>query len=265
MQAPKGLLKNNTTEFDGAHHNNSRKGHKKSRQGCYSCKRRKVKCQETLPSCANCVRNHLECAYPPRKHAKTSTQFVPENTGLLATLHLQSTPVQFSLTDMHFFHHFLMRARPHLPVNCEMAWLSQIPLVAHQYEYLMHAILGLAASHLELLTSVDYRALALSHRLLAIKGSNEAIDKGLRCGNDADALLATCYALTFQSTYMSDGLLDFLQMARGCSVLSNQLMIENLPMSFGKAAKHHFELMKKKNRRVSSDTSGTRSWCRYVS
>lgn len=110
----------------------------------------------------------------------------------------------------------------------------------------MHAVLGLAASHLELLTGVDYHAAAISHRILAIQGSNEAIKKGLESGTDADALMASCYALTFQSTYMSDGLLDFLQMARACNLLSTQLNNENMPMSFGKAPKDHFRHMKKK-------------------
>ncbi|KAH8804929.1 hypothetical protein F5884DRAFT_797710 [Xylogone sp. PMI_703] len=238
------LSKNTIAEFNAKKQSNSRKGHKKSRQGCYSCKRRKVKCQETLPSCANCVRNHLECLYPPPTSLPRSTEHIPEAGNLSNPLQLQPTPVQFSLTDMRFFHHFLMKAHPHLPVNCETAWLSQIPLIAHQYEYLMHAILGLAASHLELLTGADYHTSALSHRLKAIKGSNDAIVNGLQSGSDADALLATCYALTFQSAYMSDGLPDFLQMVRGCSILSNQLKMENLLMSFVKASQYHFEFIK---------------------
>ncbi|QDS68130.1 hypothetical protein FKW77_010264 [Venturia effusa] len=31
-----------------------RKGHTKSRRGCFNCKRRKIKCQETQPACGNC-------------------------------------------------------------------------------------------------------------------------------------------------------------------------------------------------------------------
>ncbi|RQM07974.1 hypothetical protein DH86_00000845, partial [Scytalidium sp. 3C] len=112
--------------------NPPRKGHKKSRRGCYNCKRRKVKCQETFPECTNCIRNRLECVYPPPKPPSIQEQLALREDGLFPTVQLQPSPVQFSLTDMRFFHHFLMRAHPHLPINCERAWICQIPLIAHQ-------------------------------------------------------------------------------------------------------------------------------------
>ncbi|KAF7558235.1 hypothetical protein G7Z17_g192 [Cylindrodendrum hubeiense] len=42
-----------------------RKPHRKSRDGCVSCKRRKVKCDEEKPSCANCVRFGIPCSFVP--------------------------------------------------------------------------------------------------------------------------------------------------------------------------------------------------------
>jgi hypothetical protein len=86
---------------------------------------------------------------------------------------------------MRLFHHFLTDAYPHLPVGNDSAWLSQVPLIAHQVglasplgtmllivctqnEYLMHAILAMSASHLELLTGVSLGSLAIHHRLLAV-------------------------------------------------------------------------------------------------
>jgi Fungal Zn(2)-Cys(6) binuclear cluster domain len=41
-----------------------RKGHTKSRRGCYNCKRRRIKCQETQPACGHCVKGGLKCEYP---------------------------------------------------------------------------------------------------------------------------------------------------------------------------------------------------------
>ncbi|KAH8667825.1 hypothetical protein BGZ61DRAFT_558300 [Ilyonectria robusta] len=51
-----------------------RKPHRKSRDGCVSCKRRKVKvapsldifCDEEKPSCANCVRFGIPCSFVPQ-------------------------------------------------------------------------------------------------------------------------------------------------------------------------------------------------------
>jgi hypothetical protein len=154
-----------------------------------------------------------------------------------------------------------MTAYPHLPVGNDSAWLCQVPLIAHhvslkaifsdsidnrQNEYLMHAILGLAASHLELTTGTDLRSTAIHHRLLAIKGSNDALTRTHRSGSDADALLASCYALTYQSTYMRDGLSEFFQMVRGCSLLSDQFKAENIPMAFFLEDKNHFQYMEDK-------------------
>ncbi|GMM30217.1 hypothetical protein DAMA08_029620 [Martiniozyma asiatica (nom. inval.)] len=41
----------------------SRKKHKNSRFGCSFCKARKIKCDETLPNCQNCVKRNVECQY----------------------------------------------------------------------------------------------------------------------------------------------------------------------------------------------------------
>lgn len=107
----------------------------------------------------------------------------------------------------------------------------------------MHAILGMAASHLELSTGQDLHETAMHHRILAIRGSNKAISQPRRSGSDGDALLGACYALTFQSTYMAEGLPDFFQMVRGCSILSKQLSSEGLPMAFFLQEKDHFAFM----------------------
>ncbi|QBM87109.1 Zn(2)-Cys(6) binuclear cluster domain-containing protein [Metschnikowia aff. pulcherrima] len=40
-----------------------RKKHKNSKLGCATCKRRRVKCQETLPECINCVKHGARCEY----------------------------------------------------------------------------------------------------------------------------------------------------------------------------------------------------------
>ncbi len=110
----------------------------------------------------------------------------------------------------------------------------------------MHAILGLAASHLELLTGADLSSAAMHHRVLAIKGSNSALQISNRTGSDGDALLAACYLLTFQSSYMKDGIHEFFTFVRGCSLLSNQLRDEKVPMAFFLTSSDHFSFMEKR-------------------
>ena len=97
-----------------------RKGHKKSRNGCYNCKRRKVKCQENLPECYNCKRIGLTCTYPALRNVHLP---VPAVAGNLPTaLSSQGHGSFFTMEDMRFFHHFLFTAYPPLPIAGAKVW-----------------------------------------------------------------------------------------------------------------------------------------------
>jgi hypothetical protein len=221
-----------------------------------------MQCQENQPACDNCTKKNLECTYPAPRTLVALRGSAVYSPSPIASVNLQSTPTTFTLTDLRLFHHYLLDAYPHLPVGNDSTWLSQVPLIAHhvstrrfllscatnifQNEYLMHAILGLAASHFELLTGEDLKATAIHHRVQAIKGSNAAISQTRRTGSDGDALLAACYCLAFQSSYMEDGLQEFFQMVRGCSLLSLQLKAESLPMAFFLTEKDHWSFMEER-------------------
>ncbi|KAH7154923.1 hypothetical protein B0J13DRAFT_212882 [Dactylonectria estremocensis] len=43
----------------------ARRPHRKSRNGCFNCKRRKVKCDEVKPACSNCIRFGIPCDFAP--------------------------------------------------------------------------------------------------------------------------------------------------------------------------------------------------------
>ena len=104
-----------------------RKGHTKSRRGCFSCKKRKIKCQETLPKCGNCIKSGVHCHYPIAPTLVETTISAPA-----PILQPQATPTVFSMEDMRFFHHFLVRAYPHLPVGGDNIWTLEIPAYAHK-------------------------------------------------------------------------------------------------------------------------------------
>jgi hypothetical protein len=70
-----------------------RKGHTKSRRGCYNCKRRRIKCNERHPDCNHCIKAGLQCEYPSNiiqatQHSHTSPH--PQEAG-----NLRSTPGMF--------------------------------------------------------------------------------------------------------------------------------------------------------------------------
>lgn len=112
-----------------------------------------------------------------------------------------------------------------------------------QYEYLMHAMLALAGSHLTMLGGSDVSTIALSHRHLAVQGLNEAMSRQQRVGGEYDAMLATCYALTFDSGYSGDGLLDFITMVRGCALMTEKIRNEQSESAFTLTEDGHYRYM----------------------
>ncbi|KAK7216050.1 hypothetical protein V2G26_004053 [Clonostachys chloroleuca] len=62
-------------------HKLTRRGHTKSRRGCLTCKRRRVKCPEDQPECSSCVRLGLICEYP----LKNSPSAPLQSTGASST------------------------------------------------------------------------------------------------------------------------------------------------------------------------------------
>lgn len=77
-------------------------------------------------------------------------------------------------------------------------------------------MLGLGASHLGLLTPSDYNKVALKHRVTAIRELNSHLSKPNISKSGGEAAFAAMLVLTFQSSYMADGMVDFLTMVRGC-------------------------------------------------
>ncbi|GAB1315714.1 hypothetical protein MFIFM68171_05924 [Madurella fahalii] len=197
-----------------------RKGHTKSRRGCLNCKRRKVKCQENLPECTNCTRIGLVCEYPERRSTSP--------TSVLSTISapsapLQSTPTIFTADDMRYFHHFLIAAYPALPMLADDVWRS-VACLSHSHDYLMHAMLGLAASHLDLYGG-NCASQALAHRVKAIQSLNRALSQPCTSAAEADARFAALFSLTFQASCMPEGMPEFLSMVRGCHILAIESMM----------------------------------------
>ncbi|KAK3904773.1 hypothetical protein C8A05DRAFT_31445 [Staphylotrichum tortipilum] len=209
-----------------------RKGHTKSRRGCLNCKRRKVKCPETMPACSNCTRIGLTCEYP---HLNPSSLPVSSAASLFflssPSAPLQSTPTLFNSMDMRFFHHFLLAAYPPLPIQGDDIW-REVAALSHSYDYLMHAMLGLGASHLAIYGG-NCAAHALAHRVKAIQSLNQALSTPPRSAAEGDARYGAMFALTFQASCMPDGMNEFLSMIKGCHVIATSSMLAYEDSLFG--------------------------------
>ncbi|KAF2625349.1 hypothetical protein BU25DRAFT_412779 [Macroventuria anomochaeta] len=196
-----------------------RKGHTKSRRGCFNCKRRRIKCNEKHPECNHCVKAGLQCNYPANIIQLTQRSTSPPHPQ--EAVNLRSTPGTFTMADMRLFHHFLITAYPHLPVGADKIWITVIPSFAHNYEYLIHSILALAASHLDAVSNTSAAEQAIQHRILAVKSLNEALSVPPKSRSEQDARMAAALALAFQSSHLQDGLAEFLTMVRGCNLIAS--------------------------------------------
>ncbi|KAM3431992.1 hypothetical protein MY4824_006776 [Beauveria thailandica] len=178
----------------------SRRGHFKSRMGCFNCKRRRVKCNELRPQCSPCRRLALDCSYPP--------------TPTPAASPIRSNPSMLSLEDLRFYHQFITTAIPPLPLKAENGWM-QCAAMSHEYDFLAHAVLGLGASHITRHTNADFNSQALQHRLVAIKQVNEQLSNPPSSQQALDAILAALFCLITQASLIDDGLADYMTIIRG--------------------------------------------------
>ncbi|OJD21460.1 hypothetical protein ACJ73_07202 [Blastomyces percursus] len=137
------------------------------------------------------------------------------------------------MADMCFFRHYMAAGYPYLSDGPDMTCITDIPLLTQQYEFLMHAIISLGALHLSLVVMDcsgpekmgGYSAM-LSHHSLTLHSLQQSIHKQTQAGLPTvstmsnilklNAMLATCYALTIQSSHLCDGFPDFLILICGC-------------------------------------------------
>lgn len=97
----------------------------------------------------------------------------------------------------------------------------------------MHAILGLAASDL-MIQDPSLVSFAMAHRLKAIKAIKRTLTDVPKTNtfDEGNALLATCYALTFQSVMLDDGMAEFMTFCRGIVIVAIQMYCKGAKFIF---------------------------------
>jgi hypothetical protein len=80
------------------------------------------------------------------------------------------------------------------------------------------------------------QSLALDHRVKSITALNAAIQRGVNCSEEGNAMLATCFSLLFQSTLIAEGLVEYMTFIRGTFVVSAQMLGGKLRFFFNQIA-----------------------------
>lgn len=107
------------------------KAHRKTRDGCFGCKRRRVKCSEERPSCKACVRNRLRCIYPFARETSESVTCELRTPQVQQVAETYSGALEYTALDMRLLHVFILDAYPHLPMDCGHVWRRDVPQWAH--------------------------------------------------------------------------------------------------------------------------------------
>ncbi|KAL5042233.1 hypothetical protein BDW71DRAFT_217084 [Aspergillus fruticulosus] len=165
----------------------TRRSHKKSRNGCNGCKRRRIKCDEAHP-CLNCSKRGMNCTFEQRP-SNTPPGRISDSTGAPCRRPSSEDPFrafndrlsegtwfsqEWTGQDPELMHHYTLYTsktlarRPHM----QETWQVPIPEIAYSYEFLMHGILGMSALHLACLKPErysDYLAGAGFHMSLGLR------------------------------------------------------------------------------------------------
>ena len=98
----------------------------------------------------------------------------------------------------------------------------------------MHAILGLAASEL-MRDDPSLVTPAMEHRVKAIRAVKRALAESPKASTfeEGNALMATCFALTFQSVLLDDGMVEYMTFIRGIIIVAIQMYIKGAKLIFG--------------------------------
>ncbi|KAJ4218553.1 hypothetical protein NW759_008446 [Fusarium solani] len=113
-----------------------RRAHRKTRAGCQTCKRRKVKCDEQRPSCANCIRRGHECEF-------FSERLTPNHPAPIA-------PLSLNMLDLRLMHNFTNSTYATFSRHQTIRsfWKGPLVSMALQCDYVMCALLATSALHL---------------------------------------------------------------------------------------------------------------------
>ncbi|KAH6884228.1 putative C6 transcription factor [Thelonectria olida] len=167
-----------------------KRAHRKSRQGCIACKRRRVKCDEQVP-CSNCTRRNEKCTRPPQ----AGRESIP--SSLSSPKFEASKEPELNLLHLELFSHFEKQTVPTLTFS--EFWPGLMQQAFHE-EFVMSTMLCVSAAHLAFLNPQDVRYARASAQLLpkSLRLLRQSLSHPFTKRN-AHALLGTSFLMSYIS------------------------------------------------------------------
>ncbi|ESK84457.1 c6 transcription [Moniliophthora roreri MCA 2997] len=147
--------------------------HAKSRRGCLTCRRR-IKCDETRPTCRNCYQRNLECVQRPKNEHNQERRQQQQQQVMLYKPLSAPTPIPIDVTSLRIMHHFTIATSASFlsDPTATRTFCITVPQLSWNNPQVLHALLSCTALHLGRLYPKDskpnwlYRASV--HRKAAI-------------------------------------------------------------------------------------------------
>ncbi|KAK9479535.1 hypothetical protein V1514DRAFT_319029 [Lipomyces japonicus] len=194
-----------------------RKSHRKSKTGCITCRQRRVKCDEQLPVCTNCVRHRVRCGYESLTPDELRDRYLAQVVDRLSSYLIRNAlnryrpftsirPFQgLTNTDIQILQHVSYLSTRFMAVRPEHVdiW-KEVGIQCTQREpFVLHAFLSLGSAHAGYLArSPDLFRVSLEHKQIALRGAQEALSSFSR--ENAETVLAVSMLLSWQSFYTED-------------------------------------------------------------
>ncbi|RTE81505.1 hypothetical protein BHE90_003954 [Fusarium euwallaceae] len=132
-----------TTEQPNQRHD-TRRTHRKSRNGCVTCKQRRVKCDEGRPKCSKCTVSGRPCSYQNQK----PETLVLTTPGGSATPEPRAQAGTFTAMDLGFLHHAECNLANFMALQCDVRPIITLAVDnALTTPYLLDQLLALSALH----------------------------------------------------------------------------------------------------------------------
>ncbi|TVY69959.1 Zinc-type alcohol dehydrogenase-like protein [Fusarium oxysporum f. sp. cubense] len=231
-----------------------RQGHRKSRNGCTTCKKRHIKCDEKRPECANCSISERTCHYaPPQKRKTGSSPYETELTTLsafpaasvFADLPVPSPPDlhEIESDDLFTFGHLNLLYHVQEHMADWMMVTDRLQPLANGYittalktPYLMNQLLALSAMHLKTIdkhTAQSYMNTATHLRHRALRGFNKCLDDTSESNSTAQFFFASLLALHYLAETVAgladqdfattlDCMVNYFRLHRGARVMGER-------------------------------------------
>ncbi|KAI1618902.1 hypothetical protein EDD36DRAFT_44914 [Exophiala viscosa] len=188
-----------------------RAGHEKSRNGCLTCKIRRVKCDETRPSCRNCTTTGRKCEGP----IANQVQFIqgpPLSRASTPVLVPEISPVDAAhpYYERRAFDHFVKHGAPIFAGHVDASfWTDLVPRLAQSSDFVWDAVVSISClfEHVpyeNLVTRYDQNfpyQVTNKHHQQALKYYNRAINSVRRLADrdELDDSVAVLSCILFAS------------------------------------------------------------------